>query len=321
MAKLPTIPAFLLALLASGVTYPQGYPSRPIRLIVPSAPGGQPDIVARLIANELAKQMGQQVVVDNRPGASSIIGFETIAKAPADGYTLGFAGFPIMTNPSLFTKLPYDAARDFQPVVQSHISTNLLTVTPSLAIRSVKELIEYARSSPGKLSYGATGAGTGFQLAMELFKIMTGTQIAQVSYKGMQQAITDAMSGQVHLVCDNVGSILPHVKSGKLRALGVTTAKRSPVVPELPTIAEGGVPGYEIAPSAGYIVPRRVPRETVIRLNTEINKALQSPMVTERFAAMSLTIGGGTPEHFSEHLRSETAKWAKVIAAAGIKSE
>jgi len=236
MAHRSILPVFVLVLLASDA-YGQVYPTRPLRLIVPSAPGGQPDIVARLIAHELGKQMGQQVVVDNRSGASSIIGFETIAKAPADGHTFGFAGFPIMTNPSLFAKLPYDAARDFQPVVQSHISTNVLTVSPALPIRSVKELIEAARANPGKFSYGATGAGTGFQLAMELFKMMTATQITQVSYKGMQQAITDAMSGQVHVVCDNAGSILPHVRSGKLRALGVTTSKRSPVAPELPTIA------------------------------------------------------------------------------------
>ncbi len=321
MAKRSMLAVFGMVLLAPGITYSQAYPSKPIRLIVPSAPGGQPDIVARLIANELGKQMGQQVAVDNRAGASNFIGLEMIAKAAPDGYTLGFAGFPVMTNPSVFAKLPYDTARDFQPVIHQHATANLLVVTPLLPVKSVQELIDYARAHPGKLSYGSAGAGTGPQLAMELFKFMTGTQIVQVSYKGIQQATTDAIGGQVHIVCDNLGSILPYVRSGKLRALGITTLKRSPTVPELPTLAEAGIPGYEMAPSAGYIVPARVPREIVMRLNAEINKALQSPTVTERFAAMGLMIVGGTPEHFAEHLRAETAKWGKVIKTAGIKPE
>jgi tripartite-type tricarboxylate transporter receptor subunit TctC len=295
------------------------YPAKPIRLIVPSAAGGTPDINARLLATELTKQMGRQVVVDNRGGASGIIGYEMIAKAEPDGYTLGFAGFPFITNPLMYTKLPYDTAQDFQPVVRLLSITNVMTLTPALPVRSVPELIEYARAQPGKLSYGSAGAGTSQQLSLELFKIMTGTQIVQVSYKGIQQATTDAIAGQVHIVCDNTPSILPHVRAGRLRAIGVTTLKRSPVAPDIPTIAEAGVPGYEMAPSSGYVLPARTPRNIVLRLNAEINKALMSPAVSERFLASGGVIAGGTPEQFAEHLRRETEKWAKVIKTAGLQ--
>ena len=297
------------------------YPDRPIRLIVPSAPGGGPDIYARLIGNEIGKQMGQQVVVDNRPGANGIIGFEVLARAAPDGYTLGFMTNPFITNPSIYLKLPYDSARDFQPVIFQGSSTFLLTVTPSLPIHSVKDLIEHARANPGTLSYGMLVKGGPQHLAVELLKIQTGTNIVPVGYKGVQQAIIDVVGGQIHIVCDNILSILPHVRSGKLRGLGVTSLKRSPAVPELPSIAEAGIPGYEMTPLDGYLVPAQVPREIVMRLNSEINKALQLPTVTERFAANGGTIGGGTPEQYAEHIRSQTAKWANVIKAAGIKPE
>lgn len=297
------------------------YPAKPLRLIVPSAPGGTPDIQARLVARELNKQMGQQVVVDNRGGASGIVGFETIARAAPDGYTFGFAGFPFITNPMLYSKLPYDTAKDFALVVRGSAIPNLLTVTPKLPVRSVPELIDYSKAQPGKLSYGSTGAGTSQQLALELFKIMTGTQIVQVTYKGMQQATTDVIAGQVHIVCDNVATSLPHVKAERLRALGITTLKRSMVVPDVPTIAESGVAGYEMAPSSGYVVPAHTPRELVLRLNAEINKALASPAVTEAHAAGGSVIAGGTPEMFVEHVRRESVKWAGVFKSAGIRPQ
>jgi tripartite-type tricarboxylate transporter receptor subunit TctC len=297
------------------------YPTKPIRLIVPSAAGGTPDINARLLAAELSKQMGRQVVVDNRGGASGIVGFEMIARAEPDGYTLGFAGFPFITNPLMYAKLPYDTARDFQPVVRLFSITNVLTLTPALPVRSVQELIAYARAQPGKLSYGSAGAGTSQQLSLELFKIMTGAQIVQVSYKGIQQATTDTIAGQVQVVCDNTASILPHIRAGRLRAIGVTTLKRTPVAPDIPTIAEAGVPGYEMAPSSGYVLPARAPRDIVLRLNAEINKALMSPGLSEKFVAAGNVIEGGTPEQFADHLRRETAKWADVIKAAGIKPQ
>jgi tripartite-type tricarboxylate transporter receptor subunit TctC len=297
------------------------YPTKPIRLIVPSAAGGTPDINARLLAAELSKQMGRQVVVDNRGGASGIVGFEMIARAEPDGYTLGFAGFPFITNPLMYAKLPYDSARDFQPVVRMFSITNVLTLTPTLPVKSMQELIEYARAQPGMLSYGSAGAGTSQQLSLELFKIMTGTRIAQVSYKGIQQATTDTIAGQVQIICDNTASILPHIRAGRLRAIGVTTLKRTPVAPDIPTIAEAGVPGYEMAPSSGYVLPARAPRDIVLRLNAEINKAIMSPALSERFVAAGNVIEGGTPEQFADHLRRETAKWAGVIKAAGIKPQ
>ena len=311
----------VFATLPMTCTVAAEYPTKPIRLIVPSAAGGTPDIQARLIASELTKQMGQQVVVDNRGGASGIISYEVIAKAAPDGYTLGYAAFPFITNPLMFTKLPYDTAKDFQPLVRQIFGPNLLAVSPALPVKTVQALVDYARAQPGKLSYGSVGAGASQQLSIELLKKMTGTQIVQVTYKGMQQAITDVIAGQVHIVCENLPSILPHIRAERLRALGVTTLKRSSILPDIPTISESGVAGYEVAISSGYILPARTSRDIVLRLNTEINKALTSPSVAEKFAATSVVITGGTPEQFAEHLRRETAKWAGVIKTAGIKPQ
>jgi tripartite-type tricarboxylate transporter receptor subunit TctC len=321
MTKACWLGAFPMAFLVSMPVHLETYPNRPIRLILASAPGGSPDIHARLMANELTKQMGQQVVVENRPGASSLIGLEHMAKAVPDGYSIGYAAFPVATNPSMFSKLPYDFARDFQPVVHQLSAVNILTVTPSLAVKTVQELIDHARSQPGKLSFGSSGNGTSMHLSMELFKQMTGTQLLHVPYKAIQQANTDAIGGQLQVLCDNMGSILPHVKAGRLRGLGVTSSKRSAAIPELPTVAEAGIPGFEIMPWSGYVVPARVSRDIVVRLNAEINRALASPTIVEKFAAMGSTPIGGTPEQFAEHVRKETAKWGKVIKTAGIRPD
>jgi tripartite-type tricarboxylate transporter receptor subunit TctC len=318
MAKLVLLATATTLLLLPGTADAQAYPSKPIRLIVPSAPGGGPDVTARLMANELTKQMEQQVVVDNRPGADTIIGTQAIARAAPDGYTLGLLTNSFTTNRSLFAKLPYDSDRDFQPIVLSGSVPFLLAVTPSLAVRSVKELIDHARANPGKLLYGNTGAGTAGTLSMELLKLQTGTNIIAVSYKGAPQAITEAIGGQIHIICDNMSILPPHVRSARLRGLGVTSLKRSPIVPDLPTIDEAGIAGYEVTASAGYAAPAGVPREIVMRLNREINRALQSPAVTEKTTASGATILGGTPQQYAEHLRADTAKWAKVIKAAGI---
>ena len=297
------------------------YPAKSIRLIVPSASGGSPDVMARLIANELGKQTGQQVVVENRPGASGIIGFEAIAKAAPDGYTFGFQSFPFVTNPSLFAKLPYDTAKDFQPLIHQNISTFLLTVSPALPVQSVQELIAHVRAQPGKLSAGFADVGGPQFLGIELFKLMTGTKIEQISYKAIQQAITDTIAGQIQIVCDNAPSVLPHVRAGRLRALGVMTPTRSALLPDIPTIAEGGVAGFEVVPFGGYVMPANVPRDIVLRLNAEINKAFTSPTIMEKFPAAGLTIVGGTPEQYADHLRRESAKWADVIKRAGIKAD
>jgi len=231
----------------------QTYPIKPIRLLVPSAAGGTPDIQARIVASELTKQLGQQVVVENRGGASGIIGYEYLAKAAPDGYTLGYSAFTFITNPSTYSKLPYDSARDFVPVILQVMGTNILTVSPALPVKSVKELIALARAQPGKLSYGGIGNGSSQQLSLELLKSMTGTRIEHVAYKAMQQAMTDAIGGQIAIVCENAPSILPHVQSRRLRAVGITGLKRIPIAPEIPTIAEAGVPGYEMAPSRVYV--------------------------------------------------------------------
>jgi len=321
MTRTLPLAALAIALLASAGTGAQSYPSRPLRIIVPSAPGGLPDIQARLIATELGKQLGQTVIIDNRPGASFLIGFELMAKATPDGYSVGYASFPIATNPSMFVKLPYDFERDFRPVMHQVSALNILTVSPSLPIGSVQELISHARAHPDKLSYGISGFGASNHLSIELIKMMTGTRIVPVSYKAIQQAISEAIAGQIHVVCDNMGSILPHVKSGRMRALGVTSPTRAPAMPDLPTVAEQGLPGYEIMPWSGYVVPKQTPTSIVTRLNAEFNKALFSPAVSERLAAIGSTPVGGTPEQFAEHVRKETAKWAQVIKAAGIKPQ
>ena len=215
----------------------------------------------------------------------------------------------------------YDSTRDFQPLILFGSSPQILAVTPSLPIRSVKELIEQARAKPGALSFGSSGVGSGQHLAMELLKIMTDTNMVHVSYKGIQQAITDVIGGQIHIVCDNISSMLPHVRSGRVRALAVATLKRAPLVPELPTIDEAGIAGYELTTWAGYALPARAPRDLVVRLNAEINKALSSPSVSKAMADRGAIPIGGTPAQFAEHLRRETVKLAGVIKAAGIKPQ
>ncbi len=297
------------------------YPNRPLRLVVAFDPGSAGDISSRNLASELGAQLGQQVVVDNRPGASGVIGYELIARAAPDGYVFGFLATTFTTNPGTYAKLPYDSARDFQPVILYTSGQYLLAVTPALPIRSVKELIEYARAKPGALSFGSGARGSMSYLSVELFKGMTATQMVSVSYKGAQQATTDLIGGQIHLVCDTLSTMLPYARSGRVRALGVTSLKRSPVAPEVPTIDEAGVPGYEFTAWGGYAFPARTPREMVLRLNTEINKALVKPAIATVIIERGGTPVGGTPEHFAEHIKRETTKWARVIKAAGIKPQ
>jgi tripartite-type tricarboxylate transporter receptor subunit TctC len=266
MLHILPVAALAAAILIPAAAGAQAYPARPVRIIVPSAPGGLPDIQARLMAPEMSKLLGQTVIVDNRPGASFIIGFELMAKATPDGYSVGYASFPIATNPSMFAKLPYDFERDMRPVIHQVSALNILAVSPSLPIASVQDLVSYAKASPDKLSYGISGFGASNHLSIELIKMMTGTRIVPVTYKAIQQAISEAIAGQIHVVCDNMGSIMPHVKSGRMRGLGVTSPKRSPAMPELPTVAESGLPGYEIMPWSGYVVPKNTSSEIVKRL-------------------------------------------------------
>lgn len=296
------------------------YPLRPIRYIVHSAAGGSADTHVRVFTAELGKQFGQQIIVDNRPGAGGLIGIELIARAAPDGYTIGFGNVvSLAINRSLVAKLPYDPDKDLQVVAQTHFLHNLLAVTLSLPVKSVRELIDYAKKNPGKLLYASIGNGSTPHLAGELFKAMTGTQIVHVPYKSGPQATADLIGGQVQLMFDNLPSGGAHVKAGKLRGLGVTGPKRSPVFPELPTIAEAGVPGYEITPWAGVIVPAGVPKAIVARLNAATNQALASPALREKYAAIGVEPVGGTPAQFAELIRKETVKWAAVVKRSGAK--
>lgn len=299
----------------------QAYPVRPIRFIVPSAAGGSPDINSRELANEMTKQMGQQVIVENRPGASGIIGYEILKLATPDGYTFGYISNFIATNPNLHAKLPYDFFRDFRPVIHYFVGLNVLTVSMALPVRSVKELIEHARAHPGKLKFGSSGIGATPHLSMELFRTMTGTTMIHVPYKGTQMAVTDLIGGQIDIQCDNLASMLPHVRAGRVRGLAVTSLKRSNAIPELPTIDEAGVPGFELTGWSGMAVPAGVSPEIITRLNTEINKALQSPTVLKGMGARGGTPVGGTPEQFGAHVRKETERIGKLVKAIGIKPQ
>jgi tripartite-type tricarboxylate transporter receptor subunit TctC len=276
--KASVLSALLCSLIALASSAAAEYPERPLRLILSSAPGASSDIVSRILAAELVKQMGQQIIIDNRPGAVQTIGTAMIVRANPDGYTLGYANVVTLAiNKALLAKLPYDPDRDLALVGQFLSTYNLLAVANSLPVKSVKELIDYARLNPGRLLNCSSGNGTTGHLGGELFKIMTGTQFVHVPYKGSAQCLTDLASGQIQLIFDNLTSIAPHVKAGRVRGLGVSSMRRSLIFPDIPTIAEAGVPGYETNSWGGMVVPARTPRAIVTKLNAEINKALQSP--------------------------------------------
>jgi tripartite-type tricarboxylate transporter receptor subunit TctC len=309
----------LLALSIAPAAPAADYPVRPIRLIVASAPGGQPDINSRIFGAELGRQVGQQVVVDNRLGASGSIGYDMLAKAAPDGYTMGYVSFTLATNPSALPNLPYDAMRDMQMIVLTHISPNILGLSPGVALKSVPELISYAKQNPGKLIFGSGGNGSSQHLSMELLRLMTGVQLVHVPYKAIQQAMTEAIGGHLHMVCDNASSIMPHLAAGRLRGIGVTGTTRIPIVPDLPTIAEAGVPGYEITPWGGYAVPAGTAKTVVTRLNTELNRIVAIPAVRDRWISLGIEPMGGTPERFTEHVRKEIAKWGDVLRRSAAK--
>jgi tripartite-type tricarboxylate transporter receptor subunit TctC len=319
MASLLRIVCISSLLLGAAIAA-AAYPDRPFRYVLPSAAGGGPDVAARVIMAELSRLTGQQVIVDNRPGASGLLGTELIARATPDGYTMGHGNINTMAiNRSVMPRLPYDADRDLQAVILMYYSPNLLAVTLSLPVKSVQELIDYAKRNPDKLIFASTGNGSSVHVGMELFKLMTGTQMVHVPYKAATVAITDLTAGRVQLMADNIQSIGSHVKAGRLRGLAVTSARRVPAFSELPTVAEAGVPGFDVSAWAGAIVPTGVPKAVIARLNAEINKALATPAVREKFPEMGLEVAGGTPEQFAAHIKSEVAKWADVVKRSGAK--
>ena len=310
-----------LLLAASAVAHAQGYPSRPVRLIVPTSPGGGTDISARMIAPKLAEYLGQQIVVDNRPGASTMIGVELVARAAPDGYTLLMGISSLAIAPYIQTKVPYDAVKDFAPVSQVVVLSNLMVSHPSLPARAVKELVAFARTRPGQINFAAGSVGSNPHLAMELFLSMTGLKMVHVPYKGQGPALIDLMAGHVSLSMANMLSALPHVKNGRLRAIGVTGAKRASVAPGIPTIAEAGVPGYEVVQWFGVLAPAHTPRDIIARLHAGIVRAVQDPAIRERFGSDGAETVGSTPEEFAAVIRADLSKWSKVIKDAGIKRE
>lgn len=311
----------LAACIACGANA-QAYPAKPIRLVVPFTPGGSTDILARLVGQKLGEAFGQQVIIDNRPGAGGNIGVELVAKSLPDGYTLvmGHIG-TFGVNPSLYPKLPYDPIKDFQPITLFAKVPNLLAVNPSLPVKSVKDLIALARAKPGALNYGSGGNGSAAHLATEYFKLLSKTDIQHIPYKGTAPAITDLISGQVSMAITGVPPLLPHVKSGRVRAIAVATSKRLPLLPELPTIAETGLPGYEATQWYGVLAPAATPKDIVTRLNAEIVKALQRPEVKERLASEAAEPVGNTPEQFQAFIKAEIARWAPVVKASGARPD
>lgn len=311
--------AFLLA-FAAGLAQAQPWPSRQIRYIVPFPPGAFNDTLARTVAAELPKAIGQAVVVDNRPGGNSIIGTEAAAKSAPDGYTLFGAALPFSVIQSLY-KTSFEVTRDFAPITLAGFSANLLVAHPSFPPNSVAELIKYATANPGRVNYGSSGNGTSVHLSMELLKSMTRTFMVHIPYRGSAPVVTDLIAGQLDVMFDNVPNVIQHVRSGRMKALAVSTSSRSALAPEVPTVAEAGVPGYELSVWFGVLAPAGTPREIVGRLNSEIVKILTSADVKERFAKQGVEVQTGTPEQFSEFLKSEVARWAKVIKDAGIKAD
>jgi tripartite-type tricarboxylate transporter receptor subunit TctC len=298
----------------------QPYPAKPIRLVVGVPPGGTTDVVARLVGQRLAEQFGRQIVIDNRGGAGGNIGAQLVAGAPADGYTLFLATIGTMAiNPALYPKLPFDTLRDFAPVSQLTSMPQMLVVHPSLPATSVVQLIAYAKSRPGQITFASGGAGTAIHLAGELFKSLAEVQLVHVPYKGGGPAMTDLIAGQVMLMFDQIVTALPPVRAGRLRALGVTTLRRSPVAPDIPTIAEAGLAGYNVSTWHGLLAPAGTPQAIVGRLSTETARALRHADLSDKFLSQGAEPVASTPAEFGAFIKTELDKWAKVVAASGAR--
>jgi tripartite-type tricarboxylate transporter receptor subunit TctC len=319
-ALLLLIPALIVGAAAPDAPA-QSYPTKPVRLIVPFAPGGGTDIIARLVAQELTQAWRQTVVVDNRGGSGGTIGTNLAVKSTPDGYTMVLCSLGLSYAPALYSKLPYDPEKDLAPVSLVATQPFIYVVTPSLGVNSLKDLIALARSKPGAIRYGSGGAGGASHLGTELLRTMTGIEIAHVPYKGTGPALTAMLGGEIQMQLIGISSVVPHLKAGRMRGLAVSGAKRSAAAPEVPTVAESGVPGYAFDVWYGMLFPARTPRAIVGKVNTDINGVLKSPALGQRFTAVGLEPSGNSAAEFARLLRAEIAKWRKVVKAANIRVE
>jgi tripartite-type tricarboxylate transporter receptor subunit TctC len=311
------------ALLFSVLMLPafaQQYPSKPVRIIVPFAPGGGSDFIARFMAQRLTESFGSQVIVENKPGAGGVLGIEQGIKAPADGYTLTLIASSYTVNPSIY-KLNFDPVADITPIIQMSQGPLLVVVNPALPVKSIKELIALAKSKPGEVTFASSGQGSVIHLATELFDTMAKVKMNHIPYKGTGPALTDTLAGQTNVFFSSTANAMPHVKAGKLRAIAVTTAKRIPALPDVPTVAESGVPGYDVVLWHGLIGPKGLPRAVVDRINGDVTKSLQLKETAEQLQNDGVAPAGGTPEQFAAQIKKEIGVWKKVAADAGVKQE
>ncbi|MFM9981915.1 MAG: Bug family tripartite tricarboxylate transporter substrate binding protein [Burkholderiales bacterium] len=320
LRKLVFVAAAAFALNAGAQS---GWPDKPVRIMVPFAPGGQTDIIGRILAERFTQLWGKSVLVENKIGASGSIGTEVVAKSPPDGYMLQVAAINTHgANPALFgAKLPYDPVKDFTPIIWVNSSINVLVVNPNSPFKNLRELIDYAKANPGKLTFGTAGSGSSMHLFMEVLKMMTATDITHVPYKGSGPAGQDVMGNQITMVFDSMPGAWPFVQSGRFRALAVSSGKRAPNAPDVPTVAEAGVPGYDYVSWLGLVGPAGMPRDLVMRINADTNRLLQTAEVKDRFDKLGTVPVGGTPEEFGAYIRTQVATWHKVVRASGAKVE
>jgi tripartite-type tricarboxylate transporter receptor subunit TctC len=321
MSDISRVALSLIASLAAGASPAQDYPSRPVRMVVPFSPGGSTDTLARIVGQKLTERSGQPVIIENRAGAGGHIGAEQVAKSAPDGYTLLLGGVPHAISASLYSKLPYDLARDLAAIAEVASFPSAIVLHPSLPANSVKELIALARARPGQLSFGSAGIGSPNHLSLELFQAMAGVRMVHVPYKGSGQLVGDLLAGQVQLASMGLPVAVPHVQSSKLRAIAVTGAARSPLLPEVPTVSEAGLPGFEVTSWYGVFGPAGLPADIVVKLNSEIGSAVTAPDVKERLAALGAEPSVKTPDQFARYVRQEITKWAKVVKDSGAKAE
>jgi tripartite-type tricarboxylate transporter receptor subunit TctC len=313
--------AYGVLMLASALAHAQAFPIKTVRIIVPAAPGGTVDLLSRAVAQKLGEGLGQSVIVENKPGASTNLGNDYVAKSPADGYTLLMSGITLSTNPHLYSKLTYDPQRDFAPITVVAVSGNVLVVNSALGVSSVRELIDLAKSKPGRLHYGTPAVGATGHLAGEMFNALAGVRLIQVPYKGAAPALADLMGGQIEMTFDNIPAAIGHIRSGKLRALAVTSALRSSTLPDVPTMAEAGVPGYDISAWFGLVAPAATSPDVVLKLHSAAVRAIAASDVRTRFAQLGFEPVGNTPAQFQQTIQADLARFGKIIRDAGIKPE